>query len=107
MPIGVEAPHVGHRVAPGCRFSPQVEQRIWECVRLVYVRGSKIDFRPYDESREKIQNSKAPNPLRDADDTHAQTGLGRARPARLSPEPERRDAAGRRNHNVVPRRGRP
>jgi hypothetical protein len=28
MPIGVDVPHVGHRVAPGWRLSPHVEQRI-------------------------------------------------------------------------------
>lgn len=42
MPMGVDVPQVGHRVAPGWRLSPHVEQRIAiakEVCRLSPLRG--------------------------------------------------------------------
>jgi hypothetical protein len=59
MPMGVDVPQVGHRAAPGCRLSPQVEQRI------VFAGESLIfNFGPYEPRSGKIQATERDLPTR-------------------------------------------
>jgi hypothetical protein len=57
MPTGVDVPQVGHRVAPGWRGSPHVEQRIR------FARKSfSCNLRRYEPPPKKIQLYTAQNP---------------------------------------------
>ena len=58
IPTGVDVPHVGHRTAPGCRLSPQVEHLI------VFAGKSFVSTPvPYERLDKKIHLVEGENPL--------------------------------------------
>jgi hypothetical protein len=96
MPTGVDVPHVGHRVAPGWRVSPHVEQRIR------FARKSlSFNLRPYEPPLKKIQRATAHNPLLNADNPHLNPCLCKARSTGLTTDPKRHRTTCCRGNNVV------